>query len=210
MPHLLVRRYVYDSAQRILHWWIGLATLLLILTGLLGSNQDAGSGRAFMWDLHIIAGNVLIVGVVGRLVWGLIGSKHARFHSLFHFKAWIQTLKSRRILSADRGFGHHAQASAAYLGYYILVIAMCVTGLALAGMVHGEGILAPYFHDELTYLDIIRESHGYGMWMIVGFIVTHIGAIIFHEWHDGIPVAQSIVSGFQYRTVKEEPLEKGE
>jgi Ni,Fe-hydrogenase I cytochrome b subunit len=41
------------------------------------------------------------------------------------------------------------------------------------------------------------------MWLIVGFIVAHIAALIWHEKKDQIPVSQSMVSGYQYRTAED-------
>lgn len=200
MARLLIRRFVYDAAQRLLHWWIGLATLFLIGTGLSGSNMEAGAGRTYMWDLHILSGYGLIVGAVGRLVWGLVGPEHGRFGSLIHVKKWLQTLKTRCLESADGAFGHHPQASLAYLGFYGLLFMMCSSGLTLAGIIHGQGPLAPATMDDFVQLDTIHEVHEICMWLIVGFIVTHIAALIVHEKKDQIPMSQSMVSGFQYRT----------
>jgi Ni,Fe-hydrogenase I cytochrome b subunit len=201
MPRLLTRHYIYDAAQRILHWWIGLATLLMITSGLIGANMEAGSGRAYMWDLHTVTGYALIVGAVGRLVWGLFGPEHGRFGSLFHVRAWVKTLRTRRIESADGPFGHHPQAALSYLGFYGLLFMMCSSGLTLAGILHGQGPLALETMDDFTQLDTIREVHEICMWLIVGFIVAHIAALIVHETKDKIPVSQSMVSGYQYRTV---------
>lgn len=202
MGQEFTRKYIYDAAQRILHWWLALSTLALMASGFLASKLDPGSDRAFIWTLHIGVGKVLVVGVVGRLLWGIIGPHHARFTAFIHIEAWIESVKSKKMLSADGEFGHHPQASLSYLGFYGLIVFMCASGFSLAGIMHGEGPLAELLLDEFTYLKIIREVHEYGFWAIVIFIITHVGALILHEWHDKIPLAQSIISGFQYRTNK--------
>jgi Ni/Fe-hydrogenase 1 B-type cytochrome subunit len=202
VTQLMVRQYIYDAVQRVLHWWLALSTVLLVITGLLASNQDAGSEQVFTWSLHMLAGRVLIVGLSGRLLWGVIGPAHARFNAFIHISAWIDSLKSRKMLSADTEFGHHPQASMSYLTFYGLIVIMCITGLSLAAIIHGEGPLAERLLDDFTYLGIIRNIHEYSWWAIGFFAVTHVGALIFHEWHDQIPIAQSMISGFQYRTKK--------
>ena len=108
------------------------------------------------------------------------------------------------MLSADGEFGHHEQASGSYIMYYGLILGMTVTGFALAGMIHGEGPLAGALLDETTYQHITREVHEWGWYITAGFVVTHIMAMIFHEYRDQIPISQSMFSGFQYRTSKED------
>ena len=102
--------------------------------------------------------------------------------------------------SADQDYGHHAQASLSYILYYTLILAMVVTGFILASIIHGEGPFAAAFLDSFKYLHLLRQIHEYSWWVIAFFVVTHIGALIFHEWHDRIPIAQSMISGYQYRT----------
>ncbi|MEI6398772.1 MAG: cytochrome b/b6 domain-containing protein [Pseudomonadota bacterium] len=199
---LLKRQYIYDGAQRILHWWLAFSVIALAATGLIASNMEAGGGRAYTWDLHILAGMALITGFAGRLVWGLIGPEHARFKSLIHIKTWIESAKTRQMTTADSEFGHHKQASASYVGFYGLVALMCMTGVTLAGILHGEGPLAESLLDELENVRIIGKVHEYGGWAIAFFAVTHVMAMIFHEWRDQIPISQSMISGFQYRTSK--------
>ena len=178
MPRLMIRHYSYDAAQRILHWWIGLATLLMIVTGLFGTNMEAGGGRAYMWDLHILSGYVLIVGGVGRLVWALVRPVHSRFASLFHSRGWLKTLKSRRVESADGPFGHHRQAALSYLGFYVLLFMMGTSGLTMAGILHDHGPLALETMDDFTLLETIRDVNEICMWLIIGFIVAHIAALV--------------------------------
>ena len=206
---LLRRQYIYDGAQRILHWWLAFSVIALATTGLIASNMEAGGGRAAVWDLHMLAGTVLVTGFAGRVVWGLIGPEHARFKSLIHIKTWIESAKTKQMMTADSEFGHHKQASASYLGFYGLVALMCMTGFTLAGILHGVGPMAERLLDELEMARIVGQVHEYGWWAIAFFAVTHVIALVFHEWRDQIPIAQSMISGFQYRTAKKGENDEG-
>ena len=199
-PRLLKRQYIYDGAQRILHWWLAFSVIALAATGLIASNMEAGGGQAYVWDLHMLAGTVLVTGFAGRVVWGLIGPEHARFKSLIHIKIWIESAKTKQLMTSDSDFGHHKQASVSYVGFYGLVALMCLTGFTLAGILHGVGPLAESTLDELENVRSIGQVHEYGWWGIAFFAVTHVMAMVFHEWRDQIPIAQSMISGFQYRT----------
>ena len=199
---LLIRKYIYDGAQRVLHWWLAFSVIALAATGLLASNMEAGSGRSYIWDLHMMTGTVLVTGFAGRVFWGFFGPKHARFSSLVHIKTWIESAKTRRIMTADGDFGHHRQASASYIGFYALLAMMSISGTTLAAILHGEGLLADVMLDEFENYSGIRLVHQYGWWVVAFFVITHVMAMIFHEWRDKIPIAQSMISGFQYRTDK--------
>lgn len=196
----LRRQYIYDIVQRILHWWLALSVIALAISGFVASEMEPGLERAQAWVWHMNFGNVLLVGFVGRVLWGIIGPEHARFTSLIHIKTWMASLKTKKMLSADGEFGHHPQASISYIGFYGLLATMVITGVVLSAIMHGEGPLAEKLLDEFQYLDPLRLIHEYAWWAIVFFIVTHVGALIYHEWADKIPLAQSMISGYQYRS----------
>ena len=199
-----IRKPVYESAQRILHWWLAFTTILLIIVGFISDNLNPGAERAFMISWHIWLGKALVVGFIGRIFWGFFGPHNAQFASLFYPKSWLNALKTRKMEGIGTSFGHHPQASLSYLGFYFLTLVMIISGLLLAGILHGDGFLFERFLDQFKNIDLILNIHQYTWWAICGFIVVHISALIYHEWHEKVPVSQSILSGFQYRTIKEE------
>jgi cytochrome b561 len=199
----LIRVNVYGPTQRVLHWWIALSTLGLIATGILGSRLEPGTERSFVWTIHIGIGKILILGFLGRIIWGFIGPVHARFSSLLFFPNWFRSLRRFRLESADGNFGHHPQAAVGYIGFYFLLVIMVGSGLLLASIIHGDGPLGITFLDNFKFLDLLTLLHGYTWYVIAAFIAAHIGALVFHEWIDRIPLAQSMISGFQYRSKKE-------
>lgn len=202
-PRRLERQHIYDGVQRLLHWGIAFAVFGLLVTGLVANNMDAGPRRAYLWLLHIDTGKLLITVLFGRLVWGFVGPEHARLTALIHPSAWRTSFKKPQIASADGTFGHHPQASLSYLGFYGLAVVMGMTGLLLAGILRGEGPLGERVLDRLEHAEVLGLVHEVGAWSILAFILTHVGALLLHEWRDGIPLAQSMISGFQYRSTKE-------
>jgi cytochrome b len=198
----LERLFVYDAVQRILHWWLALCTVGLALTGWVSSEMEPGSERSIGWLWHIFLGTLLIVGFVGRVIWGFIGPKHAQFASLFFPRIWLKSAMKPRMLPADGDFGHHPQASMSYIGFYSMVAVMVSTGVALASITRGEGPLGERLLDDFTWFEILRTVHEYTWWGIGFFVVTHIAALVLHERIEKIPLAQSMITGFQYRTRK--------
>ena len=191
------RRRVYDGVLRLVHAWNGLAILCLMLTVWLSGRFDHGAARQALWQFHILLGHGLILGLAARLAWGLVGPQHARFADLWHPVQWLTALRTCSLKTAPR-FGHHPLASAIYLGVYALLLAMAATGLGLAAVEHGTGPLAPWLTDSLWLKEPLKTPHELGYWLLGAFVLAHVAALIRHEIADRTPLAQGMVSGYQY------------
>lgn len=106
---------VWDIFVRVFHWFLVLLVLLAFLTG-----DDARS-------LHFFFGYAILVLIGLRLVWGLIGTRHARFASFITppREAWsylkgLLTGRSRHYL------GHNP--AAAWMVVALLLILLLVNG----------------------------------------------------------------------------------
>lgn len=192
------RRKIYDGMLRLIHAWNGIAILFMILTVLLSELFEHGPGENTLWLIHIYVGYALVTGLVARLVWGFAGPAHARFSDMWHPKNWWQALRSFNLRSMPR-FGHDTLASAAYLAIYAVLLMMAATGLSLAAIEHSTGPLTPWLADSIWLKGLFKEPHEFGYNVIIAFVVMHIAALIWHEWKDRTPTAQSMVSGYQYR-----------
>ena len=206
----LEQRKIYDPILRILHASNGLAILLLLATGWGAELFDQGAARQQVWIIHVYAGYVLIVGLVARIAWGIIGPPHARFSDMWHPASWLralQQLKKFHLPTMSMRFGHDEFASAAYLLIYVSIFVMSLTGLALSAIEYDMGPLAPQLFDDVWLLDYFEEPHEIITNVIAAFIVIHLAMLILHQVKDKIPVAQSMFSGNQYRPASH-PLKK--
>ncbi len=196
------RRKVYDGVLRLIHAWNGLALLCLMATVWLSGWADYGAGQKTLWQLHVILGYGLVLGLAARFAWGLVGPAKARFGDLWHPRQWLAAIRARSLKTAPH-FGHHPLASAVYLAVYGLLLAMAVTGLGLAAVEHGMGPFAPWLTDSLWLKGLLKEPHEFGYWLLTAFVLAHFAALIRHEVADGTPLAQGMVSGYQYRIIHE-------
>ena len=190
------RQRVFDPLLRLLHWFNALAIVLLFATELGAEALDKGAVREAVWHGHVLLGYGLIAGLGLRLLWGLVGPQRARWSDFFHVSVWLRRQK------ADAGaFGHDAWASLAYLGLYAVLIGMGATGLVAAA---GYFQLGPLADGGITreLAHSFKEVHELGANLVWAFIAVHIGALIWHE-RRGAPMAQSMVSGYQYRVADE-------
>lgn len=199
LRQVLVREKVYDPVLRTLHAWNGLAILLLVLSGLVADGLEYTPEATALWRFHVWAGYALILGLAGRLAWGLNGPGHARLAALWHGRAWVDALRSRRFFTEPAGFGHHPLASGAYLAFYAIVLVMAGTGLALAAIDQGRGPLVAWLGHDVTLKSLFKTPHDVLEEFVWGFALLHIAALILHEARHGVPLAQAMVSGYQYR-----------
>ena len=200
---LLNREKVFDPILRSIHAWNGLAILLLILTAQVADWIKFTPEATALWRFHVWAGYALVLGLVARLSWGLNGPEHARLGAMWHGRAWWQAVRTRQWFTDPVEFGHHPLASAVYLVFYLIVLAMAVTGLALAAIDQGRGPLVAWLGHDLPMKAGFKSPHDFLEEFVLGFVVLHIAALILHEVRHGVPMAQAMVSGFQYRKENE-------
>jgi cytochrome b len=113
---------VWDPLVRVLHWTLVSAFTIAFLTG-----DEVES-------VHEWAGYV-VLGVVGvRLLWGVIGTRHARF-SDFVFRPSVVLGYARSVLKggATRYLGHNPLGGAMIVALLVSLLATGATGLALEG-----------------------------------------------------------------------------
>lgn len=194
----LQRRKVYDGILRLIHAWNGLAIVFLIATVWLSELFEQGGAENALWHIHIYLGYALVVGLAARLAWGLVGPGPARFSDMWHPRAWGRALRSFSLSQGHR-FGHDALASGVYLAVYALLFAMAGTGLALGAIEHSAGPLTPWLGDSVWLKGVFKEPHELIYNLLMVFVVAHFAAMIWHERVGKTPIAQSMVSGYQYQ-----------
>lgn len=191
------RQQVYDPALRLIHLWNGLAILFLMTTIWLSDLFEKGVGEKTLWQLHIYIGYALVLGIVTRLVWGIVGPRHARFSDMWHPIVWWDAVRNFNLQAKPR-FGHNTLASGAYLLVYLLLITMAITGLSLAAIEHSMGPFDAWIGDMPWLKEIVKKPHEIIYYFLMGFVVVHIAALIWHEYKDKTPLAQAMVTGYQY------------
>ena len=188
---------VFDWVLRLIHAWNGAIVVGLITLGWLQKTLAPGAARASVVDLHVALGFGLCIGLVARLVWGVAGPEHARLQALWHPTAWIGFFLARRAPHLPMA-GHDRRATGAYLAFYLLAVAMVTTGLTLAGRAHNRGPLAAALFDTIGRGLWLERLHEWGLYAMTAFICMHLAAMALAEKRRGYPVAQGMVSGYQY------------
>jgi Ni/Fe-hydrogenase 1 B-type cytochrome subunit len=195
----LIREKVYDPVLRLIHAWIGLSTLLLLISSRVAKWHAFTPEAAVLWRLHVWLGYGLVLGLIARASWAIYGPKHANWRQFWTWRAWLAALRHRDFFTEPSRFGHHPLATAAYLLFYVAALVMAVTGLALAAIAQGGGPLYQWLGYDVLLKPWFKQPHEVLEIFFLGFVLLHIAALILHENRHGIPLAQAMVSGYQYR-----------
>jgi Ni,Fe-hydrogenase I cytochrome b subunit len=195
---VLRRERVYDPVLRSIHAWNALCVVLLAASGQTADLLRLDWPAAALWRLHLWLGYALVVGLSARLAWALAGPAHARWRALWWPREWFAAPRRRRYFTAPDGPGHHRLASAAYLGLYLLAVLMAGSGLVLAAIDQGTGPLREWLGYAVELKPWFRVPHAWLQYAVIAFVVAHLGALILHEARHGVPMAQAMLSGYQY------------
>ncbi|HHJ36481.1 MAG TPA: cytochrome B [Gammaproteobacteria bacterium] len=122
---------VWDPLVRIFHWSLVLAFSIAYLSG------DEEN------DLHIYAGYVVLGLLVFRVIWGVIGSRHARFSDFVYPPHQVIGYLKDFVWGRPRRYlGHNPAGGAMIIALLLSLIIVSYSGLKVYAIEEGEGLLA--------------------------------------------------------------------
>ena len=140
---------VWDPFIRIGHWLLAALFAIAYLT----------EGEP-LW-LHSWCGYAIAALVVARVVWGLIGSRHARFADFLTGPgAVLADLTALARGRAERHLGHTPAGGWAIVVLLVLLAATTVSGMANLAWQKGTGPLAPFIDRGATVgVTLLAPAH---------------------------------------------------
>ena len=122
---------VWDPLVRIFHWGLVLAFTVAYLSG------DEES------SLHIYSGYVVLGLIAFRVLWGLIGTRYARFSNFVYSPGTvIQYLKGLVAKKPKHYIGHNPAGGAMVIAMLLCLFVVSVSGLKVYAIEEGLGPLA--------------------------------------------------------------------
>jgi len=113
---------VWDPFVRFFHW-----TLVICIIGQFITAED-------FQDAHVILGYVIIGLVLSRILWGFVGTKHARFNDfLYRPSTTIRYLKSLFNGPPEHYIGHNPAGGAMIIVLLLSLLVTTFTGLMTLG-----------------------------------------------------------------------------
>jgi len=157
---------VWDLPLRIFHWLLVLAIAAAYVTGEFGGSEWAQWHGRIGW---LILGLLLF-----RLIWGVIGSWHARFANFLPTPARVIAY----VRGEWQGVGHNPLGALSVVALLALVTAQVATGLFASDDIAFAGPLSNWIGKSAS--DRLTGWHEQIFYVLAGFIVLHVVAIAFY------------------------------
>jgi len=163
---MTVKVHIWDWPLRLFHWLLVLAVVGSYVTGKLGGSLTEWHGRL---------GGLVLGLLIFRLIWGFIGSDHARFISFFPtLPRLVAYLKGEW-----QGAGHNPVGALAVFALLSVLIFLVITGLFANDDIGFEGPLYPLVDKALS--DKLSGKHVWAINILIGLVGLHIVAILFYQ-----------------------------
>lgn len=152
------RTLVWDAPVRVFHWLIVLSFAVAWL-----------SAESERWQLvHVTAGYTMAGLVAFRLLWGLVGTRHARFGDFVRGpRAVLGYLKSLVGGRPEHHAGHNPAGGLAIVALLVLAALVTATGWANYSELGGD------------WLEEVHEALASGM---LALVIVHVVAVFASSW----------------------------
>lgn len=215
--------YEFSIGLRLTHWIRAICIVLLVITGyyiayVFIAPDPSSEPNVFMQAkfrfAHLVAGFILIGATIFKLYLFVIDKKSRKeLISVADFlnpKIWIAQIKYYLFLGEHphlRGVYNPLQF-AAYIGFYLLLALICLTGLILHMHVYHGGlggfifeILRP-FEVMMGGLSEVRTIHHLCTICIIVFVPIHVYMAVFNAVKGKDGAIDAIISGYKFPKVE--------
>lgn len=159
----------WDPWVRVTHW-----SLVICVVGSWLTRELEGDW--FAW--HARFGYAVLVLVITRILWGLVGTHHARFANFVRGpRAIVAYLKAE---SREHSSGHNPLGALMIIALLALLLVQAVTGLFANDQVFETGPLFGYVPIETS--DRLTTLHKQTFDWITAAIGVHVAAALFYLW----------------------------
>ena len=170
---MTTRILVWDLPTRIFHW--------LLAGSFIGAFLTAES--EMYRDVHVALGYLLLALIGFRVVWGLVGTRYARFRSFaFRPAQMLKYLKSLLQRSPQHYIGHNPAGSWVIYGLLLLGVLSGVTGYAVYNDIGGE------------HFEELHEVLSYAM---LALVAVHVTGVVVSSLLHRENLVRSMISGYK-------------
>lgn len=177
------RVYVWDPFVRIFHWSLVVAFTIAYLV------EEP-------LTVHVWAGYAVGILVVARVIWGFVGSGHARFSDFAYSPAkWFAYLRDMTASRAKRYVGHSPGGAAMVFALLVCLAATVVTGLIVYGGEHQAGPLAGMFSKDTG--EGVEEAHEIFANITLALVFFHLVGVAFASFAHRENLVRAMITGYK-------------
>ncbi len=166
---------VWDIAVRLFHWSLVTAYALAWLS-------------ADEWDRFHNQVGYVVAGLIGfRIIWGIVGTRHARFSDfLYRPSAVMRYLRDSVVGRAKRYLGHNPAGGAMVVVLLLSLIGVTVTGIAMTSDMFWGSEWVEDIHELFANLTLV-------------LVALHIVGVIFASYEHKENLVKAMITGFKRR-----------
>jgi cytochrome b len=161
---------VWDVPVRVFHWVLAALILTSWVTSEIGGNA---------MTYHMWSGYAILTLVAFRIIWGFIGSEHARFGAILHGPRAMIGYASGLFGSSSRYYlGHNPLGGVSVILMLASVLLQASTGLFATDDIATEGPLTHLVSSATSSL--ATTIHRWNFWILTALIAIHVAAALFY------------------------------
>ena len=162
---------VWDPFVRFFHWALVGFFAFSFLTG------DEWK------DAHIVSGYVIAALITFRVVWGLIGSEHARFSSfVFSPLTVLRLLRDTAAMRAKRYLGHNPAGGAMVIALLLMISGIVTTGYMMTT-------------DAYWGIEWVEDTHKVLVYSTLGLVGLHIAGVVLASLEHSENLVLAMITG---------------
>ncbi|MCF6257263.1 MAG: cytochrome b/b6 domain-containing protein [Gammaproteobacteria bacterium] len=176
---------VWDPLVRIFHWSLVSAFFIAYFT------EDD------LLDLHVYAGYVVAGLLVFRLIWGLVGSRHARFTDFVKrpSEVWAY-LKSIIGQHPRRYLGHNPAGGAMIIALLSSLVLVTISGIVIYSIEESAGPLGASLSGVSEFWeDVVEELHEFFSNATLALVFFHVTGVLIASLQHKENLVKSMVNG---------------
>ena len=157
---------VWDLPTRLFHWALAICIVLGIVFVKIG-------GNAIQW--HAYCGYAALALILFRVIWGFVGSWHARFTNFIPSPSTLIAFLRGQV---DGGLGHNPLGALSVIALLGVILIQALTGLFADDDIFFQGPLAKYVSNSTVAL--LTSIHRFNQYLIFALVGLHIAAISYY------------------------------
>jgi cytochrome b len=171
---------IWDLPLRLFHWLLVVAVIGSFVSVKLG-------GNAMIW--HGRFGYIVLSLIFFRLIWGFVGTRHARF---------AQFIKSPKAIFAylknpTETPGHSPLGAISVIVLLGLFLSQALAGLFASDDIAFDGPLVKYVAS--TWVELLTSFHRLNEWVLLALVGVHVGAILYCKYAKKINLISAMITG---------------
>ncbi len=146
--------------------------------------------------LHVWAGYAIGAVICFRLIWGFVGSRHARFSDFVRspaaaFKYVLSLIRNK----SKRYIGHNPAGGIMILLLLTFLFGAVISGVVLYGMEEGAGPLAAWVSTYADSEELWEEAHEVLANLTLLLVVMHVAGVLLSGRAQGENLVKAMLTG---------------